>query len=297
MNPALVQTLDEGRPHARPVPVRAVGLLVFARAPAATLRTFPDTPERSPARRRQRPVLLAHALCRTAPETLFVRGKVEETAHARCTLTPAGWPTGPATKMFGSPSVHGAHAKFPSKGLLGMFEKIPPDRRIYLLFAIAIGAGAGYYLKLNEGAVVGGIAALGTVIVVLSAVGGGDLNNLLNAVRGAGDGMRAARPLARAPGDSALREHRCPRPASGALPRRERALQERRGPLQERRRSQPGGADRHRNELERLRSDLDAARRVQDSALREVDLLKSRQENAASEVRAAPTASPAWKPS
>src|SRR5688572_4867779 len=78
-----------------------------------------------------------------------------------------------------------------------MFEKIPQDRRWFLVVAVLIGSAGGYFLKQSEpviGSVVGAAIAALVIVIILSAASGGDMNALLNAVRGATDGMRPARP-------------------------------------------------------------------------------------------------------
>ena len=147
-----------------------------------------------------------------------------------------------------------------------MLEKIPPDRRIFLLVAIGIGAFAGWYLNHDQGVWIGGGAAVVIVAAVLSALGAGHVPALTQALRAASDGVRPVKPLGVNPHESA---------AFDAID----ALAQRIGTIETRVSSAERNADERRGELERLRSDVEAARREKDTLERNSDTLRSRVES------------------
>jgi hypothetical protein len=127
-----------------------------------------------------------------------------------------------------------------------MLDKIPPDRRLYLLIAAGIGIGGGYLLTGTEprGLFVGFGIAAACVAIILNAASGGDMNALLNALRGASEGMRPARPLGITPQETVVYD------ALDSLAQRLSALESKAS------NSERSSEDR-KGELERLRSEID----------------------------------------
>src|SRR3954452_20218100 len=90
-----------------------------------------------------------------------------------------------------------------------MFDKIPQDRRwVVLGLAALVGVGGGWYISrqsdLATTLVTGALVAFGVTLIILNAAQGGDMNGLLNAVRGASDGVRPARPAGVSPAEGSV---------------------------------------------------------------------------------------------
>src|SRR5262245_16950566 len=131
-----------------------------------------------------------------------------------------------------------------------MFEKIPPDRRIFLAFAIGVGVVGGYFLKQDNptiGMLGGAGIAVFVVFAVLSAASGGDMNALLNAVRGVTDGMRPAKPAGLSGPEAAVYD---------ALD----ALAQKVSTVEQRAKEGERTGDERRSELDRVRLELDRYR-------------------------------------